>query len=109
MVSINKSFLYGIFFASITWTVSLYLYLQLNKKDFPLGSTISPLVLSHDKEIRNDNVINRHKWWSFDIKNKHSGYNNSEKNIAKLQAVNKHANETDTGKFTYTKPSLFLL
>ncbi|KAK5646020.1 hypothetical protein RI129_004484 [Pyrocoelia pectoralis] len=31
MVSLNKSFLYGIGFASITWTISLYLYWQLNK------------------------------------------------------------------------------
>ncbi|XP_050309603.1 polypeptide N-acetylgalactosaminyltransferase 35A-like [Anthonomus grandis grandis] len=31
MVSINRSFLYGIGFASITWIVSLYLYAQLSR------------------------------------------------------------------------------
>lgn len=31
MVSINRSFLFGIGFASLTWIISLYLYLQLTK------------------------------------------------------------------------------
>ncbi|KAI4465254.1 n-acetylgalactosaminyltransferase [Holotrichia oblita] len=31
MVSINRSFLYGICFASVTWIISLYLFWQLNK------------------------------------------------------------------------------
>ncbi|XP_019763497.2 polypeptide N-acetylgalactosaminyltransferase 35A [Dendroctonus ponderosae] len=31
MVSINRSFLFGIGFASLTWVISLYLYLQLTK------------------------------------------------------------------------------
>lgn len=98
MVSINKSFLYGIFFASITWTVSLYLYLQLNKRDAPLNSSPAPYVLSQQTQIRGNNVINKHKWWNFDINDKHSGYTNSEKNIAKLQSVNRHANDSDAGK-----------
>lgn len=93
MVSINKSFLYGIFFASITWTVSLYLYWQLNRKDY-YNTTVSPLVLSRDKPITYNHAANRHKWWS---KDKHSNYVNSEKNIAKLQPVNKYSNESDTG------------
>lgn len=97
MVSINKSFLYGIFFASITWTVSLYLYWQLNKSNGLLNTTVSPLVLSRDKEIKDNNVLNRQKWWNFNIKNKHSDYVNSQKNIALLQSVNKYANESDAG------------
>lgn len=30
MLSINKSFIYGISIASITWIISFYLYLQIN-------------------------------------------------------------------------------
>lgn len=33
MVSLNRSFLYGICFASLTWVISLYLYFQLTKND----------------------------------------------------------------------------
>ncbi|XP_056639458.1 polypeptide N-acetylgalactosaminyltransferase 35A [Diorhabda sublineata] len=33
MVSLNKSFLYGICFASATWLISLYLYFQLSKNE----------------------------------------------------------------------------
>lgn len=98
MVSINKSFLYGIFFASITWAVSLYLYWQLNKNDFSLITTTSPLSLSNDKKIRNNNIINKHKWSSLNFRNKHSNYVNSKQNIIKLQSVNKHANDSDAGK-----------
>lgn len=44
MVSLNKSFLYGIGFASITWTISLYLYWQLNKtNNVSLSSTHNPV------------------------------------------------------------------
>ncbi|CAG9767599.1 unnamed protein product [Ceutorhynchus assimilis] len=42
MVSINKSFLYGIFFASITWIVSLYLYAQLTKTLQPNSNSFAP-------------------------------------------------------------------
>lgn len=99
MVSINKSFLYGIFFASMTWTISLYLYWQLNKNEHSVSATTSPLVLSRDKQqIKENRIINKHKWWSLD---KHSNYVNSERNIAKLQPVNRHANESDAGKFLF--------
>nr|XP_023017071.1 polypeptide N-acetylgalactosaminyltransferase 35A-like [Leptinotarsa decemlineata] len=33
MVSLNKSFLYGICFASLTWMISLYLYFQISNSD----------------------------------------------------------------------------
>lgn len=69
----------------------------MSKNDFSLNTTTSPLLLSHDKKIRDNNVINKHKWWSLDIKDKHSGFVNSEKNIAQLQSVNKHANDSDAG------------
>lgn len=42
MVSINKSFLYGICFASVTWSVSLYLFWQLNKATDVLQPTTYP-------------------------------------------------------------------
>ncbi|CAH0557198.1 unnamed protein product [Brassicogethes aeneus] len=38
MLSLNKSFLYGTFFASITWMVSLYLYSQITKGDIYNGT-----------------------------------------------------------------------
>lgn len=103
MVSINKSFLYGIFFASITWTISLYLYWQLNRNELSVGTTTSPLVLSRDKPIKENRIINKHKWWSLDSKDKHSNYVNSERNIAKLQPINRHANQSDAGKFLLGK------
>lgn len=33
MVNLNKSFLYGICFASLTWVISLYLYFQITKTE----------------------------------------------------------------------------
>lgn len=33
MVNLNKSFLYGICFASITWIVSLYLYFEITNEN----------------------------------------------------------------------------
>lgn len=44
MVSINKSFLYGICFASATWIVSLYLYINLTKNE--PSTTHTPFRLS---------------------------------------------------------------
>lgn len=79
----------------------MYLYWQLNKNDLSLNSTTSPLLQSRDKKIRDDNVINRHKWWNLDIKDKHTGYVNSQKNIAQLRSVNKHANDSDSGSTAF--------
>lgn len=33
MVNLNKSFLYGICFASLTWIISLYLYFQITTNE----------------------------------------------------------------------------
>lgn len=33
MVNLNKSFLYGICFASVTWIVSLYLYFEITSNE----------------------------------------------------------------------------
>ncbi|XP_018320488.1 polypeptide N-acetylgalactosaminyltransferase 35A isoform X2 [Agrilus planipennis] len=41
MVSLNKSFFYGICFASVTWLISLYLYWQLNKSS-NIETTVFP-------------------------------------------------------------------
>lgn len=39
MVSLNKSFLWGIIFASFTWTTSLYLYWQLSSSNISTATS----------------------------------------------------------------------
>lgn len=50
MLSMNKSFIYGICFASFTWIISLYLYMELNKS---LTNSVNVTELSFDalKEV----------------------------------------------------------
>lgn len=66
MVSINRSFLYGICFASFTWMISLYLLWQLNKTtDVSQLPTIFP---SNNKYIETNvsNIENSYaKMYSF--------------------------------------------
>lgn len=51
MVTINKSFVYGTCFASLTWLISLYLYWQLTKSDDLSGSSRQ---FSYSKNDAND-------------------------------------------------------
>lgn len=69
MVSVNRSFVYGICFASITWTISLYLVYQLHRIDV--------------KNINNP-TFNLSKTYV------NGRFKNSEDLIRKLQPVKKH-------------------
>lgn len=95
MVTINKSFWYGICCASFTWMISLYLYWQLNKTEI---NNVLPTGVSNkhraEKIVRdwhynalesNDNKIN-HKWQNVEEhKQNLKNYFNSEKLLEQLQ------------------------
>lgn len=79
MVNLNKSFLYGICFASLTWIISLYLYFQIT------NSEISANNVTHEFHPSTANL------------NKTSNSNkNHEKLLQKIKPFrNKH--DTDEG------------
>lgn len=61
MNTINKSFLWGIVFASITWLISIYLYMQLSKTT---GGSLSqprrmePVMIQHENNYFNNDLNN---------------------------------------------------
>ncbi|RZC32985.1 polypeptide N-acetylgalactosaminyltransferase 35A [Asbolus verrucosus] len=88
MVSINKSFIYGICFASVTWLISLCLYIKITR-DEP-NTTLGPSKLS-SKNLHLFNKIadNDQKHYSKGdyTKKKYSNYVNSEQLIKSLKPV----------------------
>lgn len=94
MVSINKSFLYGIGCASVTWIISLYLYTQLTKTS--TNNTLKALSPS-SAALKNEFLDN--ETWKYKKKNKDkSSYKNSQGNyvnsndlIEKLKPIQKNA------------------
>lgn len=93
MVSLNRSFLYGIGITSLTWIICLYLYSQLNQlaqsEKLEKHYTHLPRI---NKEIVNNNVIDiddkSKSKESNNYKNEwYKKYKNSEQNIKKLQPV----------------------
>lgn len=104
MVSLNKSFLWGIIFASITWITSLYLYWQLtNSNTATASSHYSSQLVKNDQFFskssgKNDvlnlivsNEIDKSLFGSKDVvekkRKKYKSYYNSEKLIKSLQPV----------------------
>ncbi|KAJ8961296.1 hypothetical protein NQ318_008982 [Aromia moschata] len=88
MVSLNRSFLYGIGFASFTWIISLYLYFQLTKNDIVANDTR----VQTEQPWHKYNSINEpsQKYSSKDksyLKKGSSNFLNSGKLIKKLQPV----------------------
>ncbi|XP_019879410.2 polypeptide N-acetylgalactosaminyltransferase 35A [Aethina tumida] len=57
MISLNKSFLYGTFFASITWIISLYLYAQLTKTDTNINLP-SGIILRANNHVNSEQLVN---------------------------------------------------
>lgn len=92
MASINKSFLCGICFASITWAVSLYLYWQLNKREFDSTPTNSALIhTSNDKRsMGKSDSFSRNAKYNY---SKYKNNINSDMVIAKLQPIIKNGSE----------------
>lgn len=80
MVSINKSFLYGIGFASITWIISLTLYIRLTKnEDNDTALTLTKYSKRSYSFNDLDNTINKES-----VKRKYSQYVNSQQLLKKL-------------------------
>lgn len=102
MLSLNKSFLWGMIFASITWIFSLYLYCQIiSIETSPPSSThfISPsdrakLTSERHRFINNDIEEGmRKKWHSWKDRMNYQRtfmkkYHNSDQLIKSLQPVN---------------------
>lgn len=80
MGSINKSFLYGIGFASITWAVSLYLYWQLTSIKPPLTTTLA----NRTKSLSNIYNFTKNAKYRYDT---YKNNVNSDMVIAKLQPI----------------------
>lgn len=101
MVSLNKSFLWGIIFASFTWTTSLYLYWQLSSSNTNIVTTtfISPAENyqaknAHHKVSSNDidDISGRQKLKGWKDRSGYKRaffkkYYNSEKLVKSLQPV----------------------
>lgn len=104
MVSLNKSFIWGIIFASITWIISLYLYWQLSLSNANMVTStqfISPSeFMNHAPKAVNHNIMGneipennvRKKWndWKDKMNNKKAffkKYHNSDNLIKSLQPV----------------------
>lgn len=102
MVSLNKSFLYGICFASLTWIVSLYLYFQLTSQEAYTKNTIQPWAeRSHPlmNGIMEESAKNYHIDKSHE--KRYKKYNNKEL-IRKLQPVfSKPSEDLDEGLLLY--------
>lgn len=95
MVSINKSFLYGITFASLTWIISIYLYTHIQT----YGNHSTPKAATEVFRNRLDNdYIHDKKKTSLDKdyfkKNQFKNFN-SKALVKKLQPKIKHS-----GNFT---------
>lgn len=118
MVSLNKSFLWGTVFASLTWMTSLYLYWQLNSTNVNVPSSTfkSPAeqiyqskFAYNNKELDNsiDDLSEKKKFYAW--KNKLSykekffkKYQNSERLIKSLQPVGFKDNTLDDpSKYTF--------
>lgn len=95
MVSLNRSFLYGIGFASITWIISLTLYIRLTKNEENTAVSL-PKYSKRTYSFNDlDNTINKES-----IKRKYSQYVNSQQLLKKLKQkgfesnnLNKELNE----------------
>lgn len=81
MVSLNRSFLYGICFASLTWVISLYLYFQLTKNDI-----MSNKIPTQQSWSFKSNLIEPLQKYSRNIKAPNN-YVNSDHFIKQLQPV----------------------
>lgn len=89
MVTMNKSFIYGIFFASFTWIISLYLYFQItnteNSSKIPLDFTV----------FRTQEQTSVHKA-SIELKTNTHGINPPEL-IKKLKPIQRNLERIDNG------------
>lgn len=93
MVNLNRSFLYGICFASLTWIISLYLYFQItssenstNKSEFTIWTQeqiLSKTQIHKTATSQNINTLNNQ---------------NSPELIKKLTPIKRKKVELDDGK-----------
>lgn len=85
-MNLNKSFIYGICFSSITWLISLYLYWQLT-------TTKCVLKLEDDCNVISNNSLSVFKssLKSSDV----NGYVNGMDLVKQLQPINKEAVSLD--------------
>lgn len=101
MVSINKSFLYGIGFASITWIISLYLYTQLIRSVGHTATKEVPLYSANLKSnLDSDGEFERNKkdpFKSYLKKNQNKGFN-SDNLLNNLKPIQKNL-PNKTNKF----------
>lgn len=102
-MNLNKSFFYGICFASVTWAVSLYLFWQLSKNVSydPLPS-YSP-VSTHQVDLHDNSLLGgeyekaNHAKDNILKKPKRNNYVNSQKLIKGLQPVTQKPQGHDQG------------
>ncbi|KAF7269919.1 hypothetical protein GWI33_017079 [Rhynchophorus ferrugineus] len=88
MVSINRSFLYGVGFASLTWIISFYLYTQLSTS---LSTNSSKYFIPHSENTKHPNQISKYEKKysdkSYYRKNQGGSTFNSNSLIEKLRPV----------------------
>lgn len=107
MVSLNKSFLYGICFASLTWIISLYLYIKLTHNEPQTVLLPSKLTLEYSGESLNS-IEQSKKIIKYRSEKWANRVTNSERLKKKLQPVLKTYNSTDSGKFILLRQSKFI-
>lgn len=93
MVSLNKSFLYGICFASVTWIISLYLYFQITSNENSTKKSADLALWTREQILPKTQV---QKIPSYEHNNTHFT-KNSAKLIKKLTPIKKNV-ELDNGK-----------
>lgn len=90
----NKSFIYGICFASITWVISLYLYFQLSNTE---NSSQRPLEYAF--QTQEQTFSNRVD----DKKTEHNkisqNYINKPDLLKKLKPIQRNSEKIDDGKY----------
>nr|XP_022907709.1 polypeptide N-acetylgalactosaminyltransferase 35A-like [Onthophagus taurus] len=98
MVSINKSFIYGICFASLTWIISLYLYLQFMQtnnemKNLSTSLPYADLFIKHNL-IEDDNNVDIGKVHNFKMAS-----------LEKMKEFKEYINDISNKKYTKQSPN----
>lgn len=101
MVSINKSFLYGVGFASLTWIISFYLYTQLSTS---ISANSARFFVPHSESTNHPSESSKYmnKYWdkSYYKKNKGGSSFNSNSLVEKLRPIQvgpSESNKLDEG------------
>lgn len=94
MVNLNRSFLYGICFASLTWIISLYLYFQITSSENSTKKSAEFTIWTQEQILSKTQI---HKTASTQ-NNTFNNNQNSPKLIKKLTPIKRKKVELDDGK-----------